>query len=379
MDDTRTRITKAIQFTNTQFAEREHMVSLIWAAFLAQFHVWLVGPPGSAKSMLIRYLAAQITDSRYAENLMSKFTKYEQVFGPLKLSKLKQDVYEHDTDGYLPTAHVYFADEGGRANVAITEAMLTVMNERFFQNGKTRAKVPTFTILSGSNTVLTDAEQAAFVDRFLAMVFCEWVRSDSALHDLMGRGAPKVCPHTVTLGELAKAQDEVKRIHVPDPFKDAVISVKRGLSEKGITHSTRRWLAIVSGLKAFAWMDGDASLQVHHLDHAINMLWQRPEHRTVVEGVVGNQCNPLIAEAVKLKDRATIVLRDMPASMDEAGAFSKAGRINSTLTDVLADLKKIIDSNPPARTTAVRTIHRDVKSKHDEMLRMLRENSGGLV
>lgn len=46
------------------------------------------------------------------------------------------------TDGYLPTAEVAFIDEIFKANSAILNALLTLLNERLFDNGNQRYKVP---------------------------------------------------------------------------------------------------------------------------------------------------------------------------------------------------------------------------------------------
>ena len=44
--------------------------------------------------------------------------------------------------GYLPTAEVAFVDEIFKANSAILNALLTLLNERLFDNGNQRFPVP---------------------------------------------------------------------------------------------------------------------------------------------------------------------------------------------------------------------------------------------
>ena len=55
---------------------------------------------------------------------------------------LENDEYTRKTDGYLPTAEVAFIDEIFKANSAILNALLTLLNERLFDNGNQRLKVP---------------------------------------------------------------------------------------------------------------------------------------------------------------------------------------------------------------------------------------------
>ena len=55
---------------------------------------------------------------------------------------LENDEYVRKTDGYLPTAEVAFIDEIFKANSAILNALLTLLNERLFDNGNERYQVP---------------------------------------------------------------------------------------------------------------------------------------------------------------------------------------------------------------------------------------------
>lgn len=55
---------------------------------------------------------------------------------------LEDDRYVRQTEGYLPTANVAFVDEIFKANSAILNTLLTVLNERLFDNGTKRELVP---------------------------------------------------------------------------------------------------------------------------------------------------------------------------------------------------------------------------------------------
>ena len=53
--------------------------------------------------------------------------------------------------GYLPTAEVAFIDEIFKANSAILNALLTLLNERLFDNGSERFEVPLLCLVGASN------------------------------------------------------------------------------------------------------------------------------------------------------------------------------------------------------------------------------------
>jgi hypothetical protein len=66
----------------------------------------------------------------------------QELFGPLSMRALEDDKYVRQIDGYLPDATVAFIDEIFKANSAILNTLLTILNERLFDNGSDRIRVP---------------------------------------------------------------------------------------------------------------------------------------------------------------------------------------------------------------------------------------------
>ena len=63
---------------------------------------------------------------------------------------LENDEYVRQITGYLPTCEVAFIDEIFKANSAILNALLTLLNERLFDNGNQRLRVPLLCLVSRS-------------------------------------------------------------------------------------------------------------------------------------------------------------------------------------------------------------------------------------
>ena len=60
---------------------------------------------------------------------------------------LEEDRYERKTSGYLPDADVAFIDEIFKANSAILNTLLSLINERLFDNGSQRVPAPLMTMV----------------------------------------------------------------------------------------------------------------------------------------------------------------------------------------------------------------------------------------
>lgn len=83
------------------------------------------------------------------------------------MTALEQDKYVRQTKGYLPEASVAFIDEIFKANSAILNSLLTILNERLFDNGATRTAVPLICLVGASNELPESEELDALYDRFL--------------------------------------------------------------------------------------------------------------------------------------------------------------------------------------------------------------------
>lgn len=140
---------------------------LLLAAFCGE-HLLLLGPPGTAKSLLARRLVRFLgKEAVFFERLLTRFSVPEELFGPLSLKGLEQDEYLRKTTGYLPEASIAFVDEIFKANSAILNSLLSIVNERVFDNGPERVAVPLRCLVAASNEAPESEELEALYDRLL--------------------------------------------------------------------------------------------------------------------------------------------------------------------------------------------------------------------
>ena len=249
--------------------ERGRVGRLCLLAALAGEHTLLIGPPGTAKSELARRLHLLFRDARYFERLLTRFSVPEELFGPLSIRALEQDRYERRTAGFLPEAHVAFIDEVFKANSAILNALLTLLNEREFDNGAGRQRCPLISVIGATNSVPEDEVAEAFFDRFLMRLHVQPVGAEGFVSllkldpALTWQGPPLRL--RVSAVEIDALQRAASSVVLPADVMQLLAALRAHLAQDGVTVSDRRWVKIVWLLRIVAASEGRSAVSAWDL------------------------------------------------------------------------------------------------------------------
>lgn len=323
---------------STALIERDDEVDLVLTALLANEHVLLVGPPGSAKSLLLDSLLSWTGGNKFSM-LFTKFSVPEEVFGPVSITALKDDKYMRVTAGKLPEADYAFCDEVFKASSAILNTLLKILNERVYDagDGVTR-KVPLKLCVAASNewaSPETGKELTALSDRFVLRKSVQPIRSRTGRERLLWTAdhTPKLST-TISPTEVEDARQAAQKLPWSSEAKEALEAVLAELAREGIRPGDRRQFKTVGVVRAFAFLAGAEAVQPEHLEVAQHTLWDvADEQPAKVAQVIAKIANPtgMRVTQLLLEVESVLAATDVRNLAEAAKAAAKLAEIDRQL------------------------------------------------
>ncbi|MFN3803801.1 MAG: AAA family ATPase [Pyrobaculum sp.] len=170
-------ITHIRKVLDSHFFKFSDEINASLTAVLTRENIILIGPPGTAKTMLVASIS-RLLKARWFYRLLTKFTEIEEVIGPIDVVELLKGNVKRIYTNSIVEADLALLDEIFNVSSAILNAMLTILNERVIYDGGNIIPVKTWTVFGASNRVPDEEELQALYDRFPLRVFTKYAQPD---------------------------------------------------------------------------------------------------------------------------------------------------------------------------------------------------------
>lgn len=335
------------------FAERNEVIDGTLVGLLAKENVFLLGPPGTAKSALSLALCNALSGN-YFNWLISKVTTPDELFGPISINGIKNSTYERVTAHKLPEADIAFLDEIFKGSSAILNTLLPIMNERTFYNGPKPTKMSLQMIIGASNEIPSSEELGAMFDRFALKYEVDRIKSDAAMEDLLLNGIENNQVPNLTMEQLAAEQTAAMNVKVSADLVKVILQLRQEIHQQGYLVSDRKWRQALKLIKAFAYLNGRTEATNEDLEILEHVLWSEPGQRKEIKRIIAKVSNPLGETIMKVLDAVNVLVEQVNAGKTQATdalhkiktadkQLQKAGdpETNAKLKDALDQISKL--------------------------------------
>ena len=277
-----------LDYLKRVFVGKDEIVDLLAICLIARENMFLLGPPGTAKSAIVREFAKAIEGGKNFEYLLTRFTEPNEIFGPFDIRKLREGDLVTNTEGMLPEASMVFLDEIFNANSAILNSLLMALNERIFRRGRETRKLPALTFIGASNALPEEEVLQALLDRFLVRVPCDYVDPDR-LGEVLQAGwqlekAEAAAAPSITTETIQAMQQECRAVDL-GVIRQPYINLVHHLRSTGIKVSDRRAVKMQNLIAASAYLMGRDQAILTDL-WVLKYIWDTEDQIEILAGMV---------------------------------------------------------------------------------------------
>ena len=254
-------LNKVLNQLKRTFVGKDDIIDLMGICLTGRENLFLLGPPGTAKSAMVRELSKLLKGNSF-EYLLTRFTEPNELFGPFDIRKLREGDLVTNTEGMLPEANLIFLDELLNANSAILNSLLMVLNEKIFRRGRETKDLPALMIIGASNHLPEDEALQALFDRFLIRVQC-----DNVSPDLLGQ--------VLDAGWILEQKNETEKINIST---EQVLELQSMISTINLQNIKAPYLELIQKLRnAGVQVSDRRAVKLQRLIAASALLCNRTE------------------------------------------------------------------------------------------------------
>ena len=317
---------------NDEVFERTDEIHSAILALLSRRHMFMFGTPGVAKSFVVDRLVERIDgleDGGYFKWLLTKFSVPEEIFGGPDFKVLKDEgIYKRITTNKLPVASVAFLDEAFKANSAILNSLLKILNEREFDNCDDDPHVPLLSVFAASNELPASRELDALADRPHFWHYVKPIAEPANFVRMLKLdvGEPD---KVISLDDIKAAQEEVQKVQITDTIYEVFVNLSDQLRTADVPVTDRRFHQSIGVIQAEAWLNGREVAEVADMKPLMHMLWRTVEHIDKVRTIVLNLVDPLEKMVLDLQSELDKAVAEWDKTLLDTDV--KAQRVQASL------------------------------------------------
>jgi MoxR-like ATPase len=267
--------------------EKEEVIKFALLSALSGQSIFLLGPPGVAKSLIARRLKHVFKGSSSFEYLMNRFSTPDEIFGPINIKELKAGKYVRITKGFLPQSEIVFLDEIWKAGPSIQNTLLTVLNEKRFRNGEQDEKVKLKALIAASNELPASNEGLeALWDRFILRYNVSGIESKDNFDNMISEQDDNELQievvNPIDDEDFQEIKKGIDKIEIPSEIFDIINTIRVYVKERNqkggdsIYISDRRWKKTTQILKTSAFLNDRAKVDLMDCYLIAFCIWDKP-------------------------------------------------------------------------------------------------------
>ena len=282
--------------------ERDDVIDDIIRALVAQHHVLLLGPPGTAKTFLAKEITSRITGARLFSWLLNKSSDPSEILGPISLKSMEQDKFKRILDGKIADCEVCYLDEIYKANEPALNALLSILNERVVFNDGQAHPVPLKILIASSNEVPEEGDGLeAIHDRLMLKHWVMNIQDKGNRGKMMQEHARRTAygaqnnfaKTVISLDELIFINNAMRMVTVDAGTYKSLTSALNQLDKEGIRFSDRKLNWCIDIIRAQAILSGRMATVSDDILSLVYALWEDWSDVEKIREILLKCVNPL--------------------------------------------------------------------------------------
>lgn len=288
--------------------EREDVLRLSFLCAMSGESIFMLGPPGIAKSLVSRKIQSVFRNAKSFEVLMNRYSTPDEIFGPIDITELKKGKYLRKTEGYLPDCNIGFLDEIWKASSSIQNALLMIINEKLFINDGISNKVDLALLIAASNELPERGKGLeALWDRFIIRLDMKPIQNDDKFLSLFSNPTNLLDKQDLLESEkfdlsiLQKVAKNSEYVEIPLNIKKFIILLRKKIEEFNakflekneeanafdlIYVSDRKWKKIAGILRNSAYLNGRMHVDISDCFILENIIWNNEKQISDIKKMI---------------------------------------------------------------------------------------------